>query len=230
MGYFCELANDSTVIRTVVADSAAWCAEHLGGTWVETADPYTDQPQTVAYAGPGMGCDLTFPERFAPPWVPPQVDEDGNWPLSQGGELRFHQGSIWRNLCPAGIPNVWEPPINWRNVPLVGLPEWVQPTSAEDAYALGEDCTHLGVGWRSKIPANTTEPGSDDRWWELIDPLDVEPEPEQPAVLPWAEGVSYVVGNERSYDGLVYECILNHTAWVGAGWTPPASPSLWRLA
>ena len=55
------------------------------------------------------------------------------------------------------------------------VPEWVQPTGAQDAYAVGDQVTHDnpqdgGNGWlyKSKIGANTTEPGRDgtfDRYW-----------------------------------------------------------------
>ena len=55
------------------------------------------------------------------------------------------------------------------------VPEWVQPTGAQDAYAVGDQVTHDnpqdgGNVWlyESKIEANTTEPGRDgtfDRYW-----------------------------------------------------------------
>ena len=46
---------DGIVQRVIVAPDLDWCAEHLGGTWIETSDPYTDQPQEVAYCGIGWG-------------------------------------------------------------------------------------------------------------------------------------------------------------------------------
>ena len=45
---------------------------------------------------------------------------------------------------------------------------WVQPTGAHDAYPLGAIVTHRGKTWKSLIPANTTIPGDDPRWWEEI--------------------------------------------------------------
>jgi chitinase len=44
----------------------------------------------------------------------------------------------------------------------------------------------------------------------------------------WAEGVSYAVGARVTYNGRLYEAIVAHTAWPGAGWNPAATPSLWR--
>lgn len=47
-----------------------------------------------------------------------------------------------------------------------GHPIWSQPSGAQDAYNTGDVVEHNGTLWRSKIDGNTTEPGTDDRWWE----------------------------------------------------------------
>jgi len=59
------------------------------------------------------------------------------------------------------------------------IPEWVQPTGAQDAYAVGDQVTHdnpqdSGNIWlyESSIDANTTEPGRDgtfDRYWTPVE-------------------------------------------------------------
>lgn len=59
------------------------------------------------------------------------------------------------------------------------VPEWVQPTGAQDAYAVGDQVTHDnpndgGNVWlyKSKIAANTTQPGRDstfDRYWQPVE-------------------------------------------------------------
>ena len=46
---------------------------------------------------------------------------------------------------------------------------WKQPTGGHDAYKIGDEVSHKGVNYTSKINANTTEPGTDGtfhRWWE----------------------------------------------------------------
>jgi len=43
----------------------------------------------------------------------------------------------------------------------------------------------------------------------------------------WAEGTTYKVGDRVTYAGHLYEALVAHTAWVGAGWNPAATPSLW---
>jgi len=44
----------------------------------------------------------------------------------------------------------------------------------------------------------------------------------------WAEGTSYAVGSRVTYNGRLYEAMVAHTAYPGAGWNPAATPSLWR--
>src|SRR3954452_13899253 len=44
----------------------------------------------------------------------------------------------------------------------------------------------------------------------------------------WAEGVTYTVGQQVTYNGHLYQALVTHTAYVGAGWNPAATPSLWK--
>lgn len=44
----------------------------------------------------------------------------------------------------------------------------------------------------------------------------------------WVEGGTYTVGQTVTYQGRSYRCLQAHTAWVGAGWTPATSPTLWQ--
>lgn len=50
-----------------------------------------------------------------------------------------------------------------------GYPIWSPPSGAQDAYNTGDIVSHNGQLWRSKIDGNTTEPGTDERWWELYE-------------------------------------------------------------
>lgn len=104
-------------------------------------------------------------------------------------ELREHDGLLYRcvqphtNSDPNHTPDVT--PALWTLAasPEV-IPEWKQPIGSTDAYATGDLVTHpdkantMGTGvdtiwvWRSKIDANTTQPGQDGqfhRWWEPIE-------------------------------------------------------------
>jgi chitinase len=44
----------------------------------------------------------------------------------------------------------------------------------------------------------------------------------------WAEGNTYTVGTQVTYGGHLYQALVTHTAYVGAGWNPAATPSLWK--
>ncbi|MFC7246148.1 carbohydrate-binding protein [Catellatospora aurea] len=43
----------------------------------------------------------------------------------------------------------------------------------------------------------------------------------------WAEGNTYTAGTQVTYNGRLYRALVTHTAHVGAGWNPAATPSLW---
>ena len=44
--------------------------------------------------------------------------------------------------------------------------------------------------------------------------------------LPWTTSTSYVIGDLRSYDGILYKCLQAHTSQDD--WTPDISSSLWK--
>lgn len=48
-----------------------------------------------------------------------------------------------------------------------GWPIWAPPTGAQDAYNIGDIVSHNGTQYQSKIDGNSTEPGTDDRWWSV---------------------------------------------------------------
>lgn len=55
----------------------------------------------------------------------------------------------------------WMPsatPALWTRISIEEWPEWVQPTGAQDAYALGDKVSHLEKHWISSADANVWEP------------------------------------------------------------------------
>lgn len=49
---------------------------------------------------------------------------------------------------------------------------WHQPAGAHDAHKIGDKVHYPGAEdpvYMSKIDGNTTVPGSDERWWELVE-------------------------------------------------------------
>lgn len=49
-----------------------------------------------------------------------------------------------------------------------------------------------------------------------------------PGGTAWTEGASYTAGQVVSYGGKQYRCLQAHTAYVGAGWNPAVTPTLWQ--
>jgi chitinase len=45
----------------------------------------------------------------------------------------------------------------------------------------------------------------------------------------WAEGNTYTVGQVVTYLGVAYTALVTHTAYVGTGWNPRDTPSLWAV-
>lgn len=99
------------------------------------------------------------------PYVPPTGAHDA-YPL---GWKVMHNGKTWESLVPS---NVWEPGMSgWREVVEEGgVPMWVQPTGAHDAYKAGDVTAHKGSIWISDINGNVWEPGV--YGWTLEDPQD----------------------------------------------------------
>ncbi len=86
-------------------------------------------------------------------------------------------GNLYNCIAAEGVavqPNpTWQPsvaPSLWARIddPAEEWPPWRQPVSAETAYAIGAKVSYNGKRYVSKIPANTTEPGTDARWWQEV--------------------------------------------------------------
>ncbi len=63
MRRFAEIDSAGVVQRVIVADSAEWCTDVLGGTWVET---FKDRSQRFNYASAGYIYDADR-DAFIPP-------------------------------------------------------------------------------------------------------------------------------------------------------------------
>lgn len=162
---------------------------------------------------------LTALAPLYPPYEPGRTYNDGDlceWHGVIYEVLQDHMSQAdWR---PDQTPALYRP-----HRPVGQVAEWVSPTGAHDAYDEDEVAAWLGRSWRSRIPANVTEPGTDPRWWEDITdlPEEPEPEPEPGSVDEWAPGQDVAVGDERNYGGVVYVALVAHT--THEGWLPPAT-------
>ena len=95
--------------------------------------------------------------------------------------------------------------------------EWVQPTDATNAYPKGWTVTHDGKTWVSLTPANVWEPPT--AWREVVEEGSGAPE----WVQPTGATDAYNKGDRVSYNGKVYESVIDGNVWsvdeYPAGWS-----------
>ena len=74
-----------------------------------------------------------------------------------------HAGKLYKVNQPHTSQEGWEPdktPALFTEIAKPGeIPEWKQPTGAQDAYNKGDQVRHGGQIWESDIDANVWEPG-----------------------------------------------------------------------
>lgn len=94
---------------------------------------------------------------------------------------------------------------------------WRQPTSAVDAYPKDWTVTHDGKQWVSLVSGNVWEPGVS-AWREVVEGGGV---PEW--VQPTGATDAYNKGDRVSYNGKVYESVIDGNVWsvdeYPAGWS-----------
>lgn len=97
---------------------------------------------------------LETPELFAP-WV------SGSAYLVT--ERVRYAGQLYRCVQAHTSQAGWEPdrtPALWTEVAKPGeIPEWKQPTGAQDSYKKGDVVRHNGFVWESTADSNVWEPG-----------------------------------------------------------------------
>ena len=82
----------------------------------------------------------------------------------QRGDVRIYNELYYRCLQRHDSQADWTPEVAvslWVKIPAPGVewPEWVQPTGAHDAYAMGAKTSHKGKHWVSNVDHNVWEPG-----------------------------------------------------------------------
>lgn len=175
-------------------EAEAW---EMSRQWWRTVSQFPEEQSVTKYlVAPTAHPDDVLPDNSDKPAPPKSVMPitEGvadmlsiSWPPAQDwlqnlpmqGDVQTFDGVDHRSLIDN---NVWSPtthPSGWELVDAPTGPQpWAQPTGAQDAYATGDRVTHPnaeddGNVWlfRSKIDANTTEPGTDGafhRWWEPV--------------------------------------------------------------
>ena len=89
-------------------------------------------------------------------------DWNGNSISVVRGELLYYNKNLYRVNQSHTTQNDWAPDITpalFTKVSLEEWPEWVQPTGSQDAYNIGDKCSHNGKHWESTLDGNVWEPG-----------------------------------------------------------------------
>lgn len=112
-----------------------------------------------------------------------------------------------------------------------GIPIWVQPLGATDAYQIGDVVLYNGKKYESLINANVWSPDAYPAGWKLLDNTEPsEPDPEDPEedipkwVQPTGTHDAYNTGDIVMYNGKKYESTID-----GNVWAPDAYPDGWSL-
>ena len=78
-------------------------------------------------------------------------------------ERLWDNGHLWRVVQAHTPQSDWRPedttPTLFVEVAVNQIPEWRQPTGAQDAYMTGDKVTHQGQTWESSVDNNVWEPG-----------------------------------------------------------------------
>lgn len=79
-------------------------------------------------------------------------------------DIRKYNGLLYRCVQAHTSQATWTPEAAaslWTRIadPTQEWPEWIQPTGAHNAYALGAKVSHNGKHWISDVDANVWEPG-----------------------------------------------------------------------
>lgn len=134
-------SNAYDINTIVLHNGTRWRSTVKGNVWEPGVSGWRDADQDI------------------PSWIQPTGAHDA---YAKEAVVK-HNTHLWTSLVDA---NVWEPGVaNWRKFSLVppsgeiALQPWVQPTGAQDAYALGAQVTHNALNWQSTVDANVWEPG-----------------------------------------------------------------------
>lgn len=113
------------------------------------------------------------PDEHGIPWVQPLGATD----VYNKGDKVSHNGKYWVSDIDN---NVWEPGVyGWSGAKddnqsepepdEPDIPEWKQPSGAQDAYKTGDKVTYNGKVYMSKIDGNVWAPDAYPQGWELVE-------------------------------------------------------------
>ena len=89
------------------------------------------------------------------------------------GMFRYYSEQLYECVQAHTTQSDWTPdvtPALWtcRSAPGV-IPDWIQPTGAQDSYQIGDQVMYDGQIWESLIDANTWSPASYPAGWRVVE-------------------------------------------------------------
>ena len=104
--------------------------------------------------------DLTDDEAYEMPLAFPAWETDTEYKI---GDRVQYNAKLYKCVQAHTSQSDWTPdatPALWTEVAKPGeIPEWKQPTGAQDAYNKGDKVRHNDLVWESDVNANVWEPG-----------------------------------------------------------------------
>ena len=86
------------------------------------------------------------------------------------GQRYWYDGDLYKVVQTHTVQENWTPntvPALFTKVSIVEIPDWVQPSGAQDAYNTGDKVKHNGKTWESNTDNNVWEPGTYG-WDEIV--------------------------------------------------------------
>ena len=127
----------------------------------------SDSEEFVEYIDPAQSAldeilpTLTDEQAELIPQVFPEWVADKSYAV---GDRVRDDGKLYRCVQAHTSQEGWEPhstPSLWvRTAPEGEIPDWIQPTGAQDAYNTGDKVKHVSKVWVSLVDANVWEPGT----------------------------------------------------------------------
>jgi hypothetical protein len=127
------------------------------------------------YAGQIATRDLIRTDALAQAEIDALVSIYPSWTPGQGlaaGDLVAYQGTLYQVVQAHATQADWTPDsvlaLFKSKAPVGVIPQWVQPTGAQDAYNTGDKVLFEGLVYESLINANTWSPTAYPAGWHLI--------------------------------------------------------------
>ena len=146
------IPNSEDSASSVISKCEEWAKD--SGKYPEYVDPAQEALDTVLPILTDEQAEQV-PDAF-PSWA-------AGVEYSVGYRVKWSE-YLWKCVQAHTSQEGWEPDVAtslWSRIgdPADEWPEWIQPTGAHDAYALGSKVSHNGGHWISIYDANVYEPG-----------------------------------------------------------------------